>query len=473
MLLLGRLRLLGFLVFIGVTGHCLAQNPETRSADSLFGLNRVTDFRLELTPAEWEKLQVPENVKITDWAIFSVFGDIIEDAKNGRDFHSARSTRPGLAGYLGIDHQYGRGQVTIDGDVVKNVGIRYKGNGTFVEGYKRGKLSFKIDFGEYDDSLQYHGLNKINLHSNVTDPSLLREPLSYEMFRAAGVPCSGVGYARVTVAVPGEVAWETHQVYSVVEQIDKGFLKRRLGSDEGLLLKPSTFRIFPHFGDDWERYEKAYVAKTSATPEQKRRLIEFSRLLHYADDAAFADQIESYVDLDQFLRFLAVNVLLSNLDSFLGSVQNYYVYLNPITDKFQFFPWDMDHSFGVFPLKGNPYTRRQLSIDHPQTEDNSLIRRVLEIPAYRDRYHRLLDEFLTTFFTQEKIEGLVSRTTAFIDGLRPPKPPKTPSFLERILGNSTEKKSTHPIVFFVAERRKSVLEQLRGESQGAILSGKR
>ena len=39
------------------------------------------------------------------------FGDLIADATAGRSFRSEKSTRPGLAGYLGVDHQYGRADV--------------------------------------------------------------------------------------------------------------------------------------------------------------------------------------------------------------------------------------------------------------------------------------------------------------------------------------------------------------------------
>ena len=87
------------------------------------------------------------------------------------------------------------------------------------------RWSFKIDFNEYDDDLKFRGLTKVNLNNNSTDPSLMREPLSYELFREAGIHCSRVGYAKVSLTIPGKIDRRPHGLYTVIEQVDKRFLK--------------------------------------------------------------------------------------------------------------------------------------------------------------------------------------------------------------------------------------------------------
>ena len=331
------------------------------SSASLFGLDNVIDVHITIKPEEWAKLQPPKGTKM-DFGV--AIEGLMADAMTGGHFRSEKSTRPGLAGYLGVDHQYGKAEITIDGETVKGIGLRYKGNGTFleyVEGDVTRRLSFKIDFNEYDDELEFRGLTKVNLNNG----SLMREPLSYELFREAGIHCSRVGYAKVNLTISGKVDRQPHGLYTVVEQVDKRFLKDRYGSAKGLLMKPSTFGAFRYFGEEWDEYEVGFVPKTNPTEEQKQRVIEFARLIHKSEDDAFEEEVESYLDVDQFLRFLAVNVLLTNLDSFLGGSQNHYIYLEPDSNKFQFFPWDMDISFGVFPFNGTPETRRKLCIDHP------------------------------------------------------------------------------------------------------------
>ncbi|MDP7585358.1 MAG: CotH kinase family protein, partial [Verrucomicrobiota bacterium] len=162
----------------------LGQGAEPSAGpESLFGLDNVIDVHIRIDPEEWAKLQPPKGTKM-DFGV--AIQGLMVDAISGGHFRSEKSTRPGLAGYLGVDHQYGQAEITIDGETVKGIGLRYKGNGTFleyVEGDVTKRVSFKIDFNEYDDELEFRGLTKVNLNNNSTDPSLMREPLSYELFR--------------------------------------------------------------------------------------------------------------------------------------------------------------------------------------------------------------------------------------------------------------------------------------------------
>ena len=217
----------------------------------LFGLNNVIDIHIRIEQDEWTKLQPPKGTKMDfDLAIKGV----MVDAWTGGHFRSEKSTRPGVAGYLGVDHQYGQANLTINGQTIKGVGLRYKGNGTFfayVEDDVTRRLSFKIDFNEYDDELEFHGLTKINLNN----ASLIREPLSYELFREAGIYCSQVGYAKVSLTIPGKIDRRPHGLYTIIEQVDKRFLKDRYSSAKGLLMKPSTFGAFRYFGEEWDEYQ--------------------------------------------------------------------------------------------------------------------------------------------------------------------------------------------------------------------------
>jgi len=52
-------------------------------------------------------------------------------------------------------------------------------------------------------------------------------------------------------------------------------------------------------------------------PGKQRRVIELVQLFENADDQTFKDRVESYLNVDQFLRHLAVHTITSNLDSIL------------------------------------------------------------------------------------------------------------------------------------------------------------
>ena len=436
--------------------------------ESLFDLGTVCDIHIKISQEEWAKVQPPAD---TDWDIFAAFERIDKDAQAGRHFHSEKSSRPGLAGYLGVDHQYGKADITVDGETIKEIGLRYKGNGTFLEGRERGKYSFKIDFNEYIDDQEFRGLTKINLQNNVSDPSYLREALSYELFREAGIPCPHVGWARVKLTVYDEFDAKDLGLYSLVEQVGKRFLKDRYGSSKGLLLKPSTFGTFRHFGEEWPPYEAAYFPKTKASEAQKRTLIDFTRLVHEATADTFDQRIETYLDTVEFLRFLAVNVLLSNLDSFLGGTQNYYAYIEPKTSRFQLLPWDLDHSFGAFILVGTPETRRDLSIHKPHWGWNRLIERMLAIPRYEQAYHDHLSNYLDTIFAEEKLRAQISEAASFLRPLiaETPRGHRALKRFEAVVDDAPSGREPHALNLFVTKRRQSIEEQLAGLSEGEEL----
>ncbi len=440
-------------------------------SDELFGLDKVWHIHLELTGSEWARLQPPEGLAPGPFAVLQAFAGLMGDAAEGGNLHSEKSSRPGLAGYVGVDHQYGRGTVTIADQVLENVGIRFKGNGSFLVGRMVDKFSFKIDFNEYDDDLEYLGLTKINLNSNVTDDSMLREALSYELFRDAGLVASRVAWARVSLTVPGQIDNKDLGIYSIVEQVDKRFLRHRYGTGAGMLLKPSTFGTFRYFQDDWPEYEKAYFPKTKVTPEQKQRLMEFARLVWIADDAEFSQAVEAYLDMDQFLRFLAVNVLLSNLDSFLMGSQNHYVYLDPQSNRFQILPWDMDSSFGGLSLIGTAETRIHQSIDHPQT-NNKLIERVLAIATYREQYRDYIRSYARTELAPQKILSLIDDSNASLRPIVKTFDDTAVRRFDRSLSDdaSAERGEVTMIKPFVRLRHAAIQAQLAGESSGVVLN---
>ena len=441
----------------------------TKAADTLFGLDRVIDVELKISAEEWAKLQPPAGTRLDDAAVGRAFGDLIGDAIRGGNFRSEKSTRPGLAGYLGVDHQYGQADVIIDGEAIQAVGLRYKGNGTFVVGHKTGKYSFKIDFNEYRNGASFRGLRKLNLNNQVTDPSMMREALSYELFRAVGIPCSRVNFARVYLTVAGLREREPQGLYTIVEQVDKRFLKHRFGESDGLLIKPSTFGVFRYLGEDWGKYEVAYIPKTTPTEPQQQRLIAFAKMLHQADDEAFSATVEEYLDVDQFLKFLAINVLLSNLDSFLGGAQNYYVYLDTASNRFRFLPWDMDISFGAFEMQGTPSTRRNLSIDRPQTSKNRLIERILAIARHKQTYHAYLRQYLDTHFGQETLNAQIDRAAAILRPVIAENGKNAPEQFEKAIADSPSLFQPHPLKFFVTKRHESVRAQLANETTGDTL----
>ncbi len=78
------------------------------------------------------------------------------------------------------------------------VGVHIKG----MLGSFRGldvKAGFKIKMNEYVSGQTLYGVKKFTLNNMVQDPTMLREAVTYRLFRAMGVPAPRVGYATVTL----------------------------------------------------------------------------------------------------------------------------------------------------------------------------------------------------------------------------------------------------------------------------------
>jgi spore coat protein CotH len=202
-------------------------------------------------------------------------------------------------------------------------------------------------------------------------------------------------------------------------------------------MKPEGLRGgIQDLGNDWAAYIQRYRPDRDATPHEQQRVIEFGRLVSQQDVALFRSKIATYLDVDEFLRFIAVNALIANTDSYLGGSHNYYLYLDPKDDKFRFIPWDQDLSMASRPGLGD-FTVIQRpgaaagnvtvqffngvnvnganvnaggggpNVLQPAGTNNQLIYWLLDDPAVAARYREILREIATTVFNAPALTKMV------------------------------------------------------------------
>lgn len=410
--------------------------------------------------------------------------------------------RNGLASAAGVEFKYVHADCDFGGQHVKNVGVRYKGNGTWMQSRGSLKRSLKVEINHFVKGQKLAGVSKINFHNCVTDPSWMNEVMSHALYRDAGVPAPRSAYARVYVTVPGKYDKKYFGLYSVVEDIDNNFAEEHFGSKKGAIFKPVTRELFEYKGEDWAAYKQTYDPKTELSDKEARRVIEFAKLVANAPDDEFAAKAGDYIDLDEFARYMSVTVWLSTLDSILGIGQNYYVYLHPKTHKFQFMPWDLDHSFGQFFLMGSQEQRENLSINKPWQGENRFLERVFNLEAFKKLYLARIHEFNRTIFTPERfIKQVDEIAIAIRSSVRDESESKVTRFEKVVSGDLVEPAgfggelpgggargggrgdveggprfggfmpSAKPIKGFVVARAKAVQDQIAGKSEGQTLSG--
>lgn len=170
----------------------------------------------------------------------------------------------------------------------------------------------------------------------------------------------------------------------------------------------------PDVNSDWTAYTNRAQPKTTASTEEANRFVEYLKLLNFAADPDFQASIMNHIEGEGFLRFLALECLLSNLDSPLLTGHNYYLYLHPGSGKFIWIPWDLNEAFGGFTPAGNPSDQMNLSLDRPFTRADRLSERLLAIPGIRDRYHKIVRELLASCFNAPHVFPVIDAMSATI-----------------------------------------------------------
>ena len=437
-----------------------------RNARDLYQTTNIWTAHLNFTREQWQAL---EPKRIDPLPNFLVPGGMIL-------LRNPSARRSGLAGVLGYEYDWTHADFEFGSVAFTNVAVRARGNMASLCWPKR---AFKVDLNRFAKGQKLGGLDELTLNNLAWDYSCLMDALGYEFFRDAGVAAPRTAYVWLSTSVAGQWDRKPQGLYLMVEPVDKAFVAERFGSKRTPVFKPVTYDLFKHLGEDWPAYAGIYDLKTEATREQQRRVIELARLVTSATDAAFAAQIGDFLDLDEFARFLAGEVLLSNYDSILADGQNFYMYLDPRSNKFGFVPWDLDAAWGDFWLATKPEFERA-SIWHPWVGENRFLERVMAAEEFRRLYRAHLEDFLTRLFVPLRLHRRIDEMAAVIRdplaaesvfrldkfeqavGLKPvkPSPGETPSGVNH---------PAHELKRFVEARAKSVRQQLDGKSKGMIL----
>jgi len=127
--------------------------------------------------------------------------------------------------------------------------------------------------------------------------------------------------------------------------------------------------------------------------------------------------LESVIDVDEVLRYLAVSTAMSNLDSYQGTLaHNYYIYEQD--GVFSIIPWDFNESFGTFRMGCQDInTMISLYIDEPTSgalADRLLIARLLEYETYKTAYHEYTWDLIDGVMDPDVIAARIEETKNLI-----------------------------------------------------------
>ena len=236
-----------------------------------------------------------------------------------------------------------------------SVEVDLKGNSTY--GHPGNKKSFKIDFNDNISGQKYHGMTKAHFNNCFKDPTFMREKVFFDYAREQGVLAPRVSYANVSM---NGTFWG---FYVMVEPVDKNFLDRWVDDNNGNLFKagdnfgggPSgsgNAADMAYYGTDQNNYSAKYELKTNETENDWSDLLALLDLLNNSNAADLQSQYPQQWEWNQMLRSLALDNMFSNLDSYINSARNYYLYHDSTTFKWNWIKWDGNEAFGSYGAQG-------------------------------------------------------------------------------------------------------------------------
>ena len=294
--------------------------------------------------------------------------------------------------------------VTIDGETIKNVGIRTKGNSSLMMA-KNNKYSLRLKLDKYDKTNNYHGLTEFCMNNMLSDASCLRDILCYNaMYEVDGVAPHA---AHTDMYLNGKL----YSFYLLAEQ-PGDTLAERYGVDDDTVLYKATERAgngggFGFGGDSYcsftqnmtpDRFDVKF-----GTDDNYQHIVDIQTAINKLTSTNYKF-IEDVIDVPSFLKGFAVNSIFCNYDSYNGSLAHNY-YLIYTGGKAYFVGWDYNLAMGNFMGGADSVNSDITTSLYQTTVADRPLAKLLQVPEYYDMYVGYVKEILNLYSNPEQYIG--------------------------------------------------------------------
>ncbi|KAF9027363.1 hypothetical protein BGZ52_003750 [Haplosporangium bisporale] len=279
------------------------------------------------------------------------------------------------------------------------------------------KLPYKFKFPKDHNLLN---INILKLRSAETDPTMIREKLYIDILNTLGVPAPQAAYVRLFFnqkpvgLYVAEEEMKKHWLTTVLHPKNNNTLKTgslwKMDADDGL----SANLLWQ--GPTTKNYAVGHIYKdllpgTNPKNDAMRDLIKLMADLKNFDPKNEKDPIgywEKRLDLDEFLKSMAMEYLTGFWDGYWTSGSNYQMYNNPVTGKWTWLPIDFDDTFGS-SYSGEPdsYGKFRIKRESPLVQ-----KLILQSPLIKARFEMILKDIVSYVF---KPQALMPRISAYRD----------------------------------------------------------
>ncbi len=331
-------------------------------SSELFATDQLLNIEIELDAKDWYELRI-----------------------------SHRTVGENLSKITEKPYGYYQANVSINGQTVKNVGVRKKG---FFGSVVSTRPSLKLRFDKFVNNRTFHGLEMMTLNNNVQDFSQAHQVMAYEFFDRVGIPSPRCNLARVSVN------GEALGIYSHIESIRTPFIKRHFAKSKGYL--------FEGYAGDFNDEDFARIVhKTGNEEKATTKLTQLKETINQGDQINVSD-LEGILNLEAFIQLWAAEVLIGHWDGYSGNRNNYYLYFDKQRDLFYFIPWGADAVFsdpGPFIFQPVPKSVKAMGL---------LCKRLWEVPEIRDRYRVEMQRQLDEVWNEDRMTKALIKAQAMI-----------------------------------------------------------
>ncbi len=293
------------------------------------------------------------------------------------------------------------------------MGLRFRGSSSrFLP-----KKAFNIRFEQPQDLL--FGSERMNLNAMYTDPSMMREKLSFMLWHELEQPASRTRYFDFWL----NGFFEGLHIH--IQRVDEWLLAMNDLNTNATLVR-DEFRdndelANSSFGHDFGGMSADEREALLADNFNSRGDPEWDRVRELIDwvqetpaGGQYAQGFSERIDVDNFIDWLVLHWLVGDIDSF---GDDYWLYIDHDDPeaRWKFIPWDKDLSFGSHYREGfftdNDFFHYQYGLTGGW--GNLLISKFLQTPALREQAHSRLDELISEYFPEswffERIDELAER----------------------------------------------------------------
>lgn len=352
----------------------------------VFPQDKVNTIKITMTSANWSAIQT--NMK-------SLFGyGFGERTQGGGGFPSQETD------YVAVSLNFN------DKEWYK-VGFRLKGNSSLSSTWGSGiyKLPFRLNLDKFEDDYpqlknqRFYGFKEFSLSPGYKDNSLIREKVTADIFRMAGIPAAQTAFYKVYIDFGSGSKY--CGVYTLTEVVDDTMIQTQFSEESANIYKPeSNLQSF---------VSTLFEKKNNETANDFTDVQQFVAVLNSSDRTSNSAQwrinLEQTFNTNHFIKWLAINTTIVNWDSYGTMAHNYYLY-NHTSNKLTWIPWD--HNEALANRSGPGGSAIALSLSGV-SNSWPLIRFIADDATYYAKYKSDVRSFTDDVFTSAKMDALFTK----------------------------------------------------------------